>query len=303
MFQEQKQTTTTIPPDPRVVQYQHFRWIYWLNPVWMILYAFIQFAAHGFNVAALPLWDIFLCLFMLLSVLLWVIVLPYQHRRFRRLALRRQAALRGDTSLLADPQPVPDAFALPLPFNINALPHTSTRAMVALGIIFGVVIAIMTATIGFLIASSQAGHTSALHVSILALVTIVVIAAVIAVLLVVFVRQSMTSQKITFTEHGIVQIGSSSQVQSISWRDVQLFTYDTPAAMIQITRQQQPLTFQIASANEIIQWYWVRGNTRPKPPFGNTRAEYDQQMQRLLSLITARTGLPLYDLSKTSFAE
>ncbi len=142
MFQEQKHITTTIPPDPRVVQYRSFRWIYWLIFLWMILYAFIQFTAHGFNVAALPFWDILLCLLMLLSALLWVIVLPYQQRRFRRLALRRQAAVGGDASLLAVPQPVPDAFALPLPFTVNALPRASTRAMVALGIIFGVVISL-----------------------------------------------------------------------------------------------------------------------------------------------------------------
>ena len=40
-----------------------------------------------------------------------------------------------------------------------------------------------------------------------------------------------------------------------------------------------------------------------KPPFGLSQAEYDRQMQGLLSLITARSGLPLYDLRKQSSAE
>jgi hypothetical protein len=303
MFQEQKHTTTTIPPDPRVVQYQSFRWIYWLNPVWMLLIAFTQFAVHGFNVVALPLWDILYCFFLVLVALLTVVALPYQGRWFQRLALRRQAAARGDVSLLADPQPLPDAFALPLPFSIDALPRASTRAMVALGIIFGVIIALMSATIGFLIATSRAGHSTALHVSILALVAIVIIAAFTAVLLVVLVRQNTFRQKITFTEHGIMQLGSSSQVHSISWRDVRLFIGDTPTGLVQINKQRLPLTFQIASANEVVQWNWVRRSIYSKPPLGNTREEYNQQMQRLLSLITARTGLPLYDLSKKSSAE
>lgn len=303
MFQEQMHHTTTIPPDPRVVQYQSFRWIYWLNPFWMILFAFTQFAAHGFNVTTLPLMDILYCFFLLLVALLTVVVLPYQRRWFQRLALRRQAAARGDASLLADPQPVPDAFALPLPFSTDALPRASTRVIVALGIIFGVIFVLISAAIGFLIASSQAGHSTALHVSILALVAIVVIAAFTTVLLVVLVRQNMFRQKITFTEHGVIMLSSSSQVRSISWHDVRLFICDTPAGLVQINKQRLPLTFQIASANEVVQWNWVRRSKLSKPPFGNTREEYNQQMQRLLSLITARTGLPLYDLSKTSSSE
>ena len=110
-------------PDPRAVQYQQFRWIYILNPIWMLFYAFTQFASHGFNVAALPLWDNIYCV------------------------------------------------------------------------------------------------------------------------------------------------------------------------------------FQIISENEVVQWHWLHNSKRYKPPFGLSRAEYNRQMQGLLSLITARSSLPLYDLRKQSSAE
>lgn len=304
MFQEQQHASTKVQPDPRVVQYQQFRWIYWLNPLWMFLYAFMQFATHGFSVAALPLWDQVFCSLFLLLALLNVILLPYQHQRFQRLASRRIAAARGDARLLADPHPLSNATAMSLPFTINALPRASTRTLVVLGIVFGVVIALLTATIALLIATSRAaGHASVVHVSMFAVLTIIIIAVVMAVLLVLFVRQHMAQQKIIFTEHGVMQLGSASQVHSISWREVRLFCCDTPTAFVPLNNQHLPLTFQIASANAVVQWYWMCGHTRSGLPFGNSREAYSQQMQELLSLIAARARVPLYDLNKKSSSE
>jgi hypothetical protein len=307
MLQGQRHASINIKPDPRAVQYQQFRWFYIVYPVWMLFFAFTQFASHGFNFAAFPLGDKFFCIFILISAILTLALLPYQRRWFQRLELRRQAAARGDTTLLADPQPMSDAYAVPLPVTIKAVPRSS-RSTVVLGVVFGVIFAFIAGVIAFLVVSSQyrvvrAGHPSVLHVGILPSVAIIVCAVVILVVLIVVLRRNVYNQQITFTEHGLMQLGPSSQVYSIPWRDARLFARDAPPGIVQINNRLLPSTFQIASENEVVQWYWVRNSKRYKPPFGLSQAEYNQQMQDLLSLITARTGLPLYDLRKQSSAE
>jgi hypothetical protein len=307
MLQKQRYASLNIKPDPRAVQYRQFRWIYILNPIWMLLFAFMQFAFHGFNFAALPLWDKFYCIFMPILAILTFALIPYQRRWFQRLELRRQAAARGDTNLLADPQPMPDAYAVPLPVTINAIARSS-RSTVVLSVVLGLLIGLTTGVIAFLIASSQhpvvrAGHPSVLHINTLLLSAIIACALVIFVLLIVALRRNMFNQKITFTEHGLIQVSSSSQIRNIAWRDARLFARDAPSGIVQINKRPPLSTFQIASENEVIQWYWIHSGKLYKPPFGLSQAEYNQQMQRLPSLITARTGLPLYDLRKQSAAE
>jgi hypothetical protein len=60
-----------------------------------------------------------------------------------------------------------------------------------------------------------------------------------------------------------------------------------------------PVIFEVASAHEVIRWYWLRGRgafllEKPLVPL----AEYEQQMNGMLAVIKAKTGLPLYDLRK-----
>lgn len=302
MLQDQQDASINIKPDPRVTQYQQFRWIYVLNPIWLLLVVFMQFTSHGFNVAALPLRDKIYCVFALILAVLMFVLLPYQRRWFQRLELRRQAAARGDTKLLADLQPVPDAHAVQLPFTVNAVPRTPTRPIVIVSIVFALTIGLVAGAIGFLIALSRAGHTSVVHISTLLLVAIIVFAVVISVALMVVMRHYMYNQKIIFSEHGLMQLGPSSQVHSIPWRDARLFARNAPYGIVKIKSEALPSTFQIAGENEVVQWHWIHSK-RYKPPFGLSPAEYNQQMQGLLSVITARTGLPLYDLRKQSSAE
>src|SRR5258708_8856650 len=156
MLPEQQHASVNIKPDPRAMQYQQFRWIYILNPIWMLFYAFTQFACHGFNFADLPLWDKSYCIFILILAILTFALLPYQRRWFQRLELRRQAAARGDTNLLADPQPMSDAYAVPLPVTIKAVPRSS-RSTVVLSFVLGVSIAFIfiVGAIAFIIVSSH----------------------------------------------------------------------------------------------------------------------------------------------------
>src|SRR5258708_34443945 len=146
MLQEQRPAFINIKPDPRAVQYQQFRWIYILNPIWMLFYAFTLFASHRFNFAAFPQ--------LILAILVFAL-LPYQRRWVQRLELRRQAAARGDANLLAYPQPMSAAYEVPLPVTIKAVPRSSWST-VALSFVLGGRIAVIfiVGAIAFIIVSS-----------------------------------------------------------------------------------------------------------------------------------------------------
>jgi hypothetical protein len=59
------------------------------------------------------------------------------------------------------------------------------------------------------------------------------------------------------------------------------------------------VTYEVSGARDIVRWTWLRHKSyrlglEPVIPFD----EYNREMQDLFSLVAARTGLPLYDLSR-----
>jgi hypothetical protein len=77
------------------------------------------------------------------------------------------------------------------------------------------------------------------------------------------------------------------------WNDARLF------AIVRRDRRGRPDTFELATLSSILRWRWVRPDARfwrvndPELAW----PEYEQRMRALHSLIAAKTGLPLYDLS------
>src|SRR5262249_36848797 len=60
-----------------------------------------------------------------------------------------------------------------------------------------------------------------------------------------------------------------------------------------------PIVYELSSAHDVVRWAWMRQNNRRVIFFAQptvSAEEYERQMQALLSLIAAKTGLPLYDL-------
>ena len=62
-------------------------------------------------------------------------------------------------------------------------------------------------------------------------------------------------------------------------------------------KSKRTITYELSSTTDIIRWTWIQrksflSSMEPAIPL----AAYHQQMQALLSLIAAKTGLPLYDL-------
>jgi hypothetical protein len=86
-----------------------------------------------------------------------------------------------------------------------------------------------------------------------------------------------------------VRVGSLEE-QIVPWEEARLFA---------ITRgRHATVSFELASAQARAPWIWVRPGTFSARLFKPTlpQYEYDRQMEALLALVAAKTGLPLYDL-------
>jgi hypothetical protein len=90
-------------------------------------------------------------------------------------------------------------------------------------------------------------------------------------------------------DHLAVRVGSRTK-QAVPWEDAWLFA---------ITRgRHATLNYEVASSLASVPWTWVRPGTISAYLFEPTvpQYEYDLQMEALLGLIAAKTGLPLNDL-------
>jgi hypothetical protein len=87
-------------------------------------------------------------------------------------------------------------------------------------------------------------------------------------------------------------LSTPTKTKLVRWREARLFAVRGPR-----TSFSKAVTYEFASASEVITWKPLRrlhwwSIERPIVPF----EEYQRQMEGLLSLIAARTHLPLYDV-------
>ena len=88
------------------------------------------------------------------------------------------------------------------------------------------------------------------------------------------------------------------ETSRIRWRNARLFA--TCPCNLWEKRAYAPTIYELAGPNTVVRWERLRRKMpftfawlcKPSIPFD----EYDQQMDALLSVIAAKTGLPLYDL-------
>ncbi len=213
---------------------------------------------------------------------------------YKRLERRRQAAVRGDHSLLATEQPVLDTTALPLPITIGQRLRWSTL-LISSGVIWLTILIVISAFIVFLLPSLP-DYQSLIP----GIVFIVLGASAIMTLLIegpiLAVFYIKAREQITVTEHGLIKVGVLRKVHSVSWEEARLFAID---GIYGSMKYPHPILYELSSARDIVRWGWMRRSNRRvlfiAQPTGSAE-EYERQMQGLLSLIAARTGLPLYDL-------
>lgn len=99
-----------------------------------------------------------------------------------------------------------------------------------------------------------------------------------------------SKRSIVVTAHGL-RVKDAGGVHYVPWSAARLFA-------IYKGKKDASLTYyELSSAKDIVRWEWTRKFRKLKTEVPNVSMdEYNSQMQALLSLIAAKTGLPLYDL-------
>ena len=215
-----------------------------------------------------------------------LVVLIWQEPFWRRLERRRQRAAQRDQTLLAREQPRADEQALSLPFTIGT--RISRKYLFAIMGFLGL-LAVLAIVLYFSGNSAQSsfGHFLYSLLPIMA-IAIVVISVLYPVLL--FWRGR---QEIEVTESGLVT-RFGGRVSKMDWNEAHLFAV---YGVLGVRNRGLASTYELSSANEIVRWVWVRRenyNLHLAPAVSGD--EYNRQMEGLVSLVAAKTGLPLYDL-------
>jgi len=220
----------------------------------------------------------------LLSILAFTLIF-FQERFLRRIEQRRQEAAFGDQMLLAAEQPAPDATALSLPITIK-------QGMSKLFVLTFVMDALIVDTLfGYPLMRNNPSIGSVIVICILVLITSIMFGVLVAMLYREF------DQQIDVTEEGLTS-RYKGKVSSICWSEVTLFaTYGA----FETQRSKIVGIYELSGANSVVRWKWYkykRKNLLMSLGPIISLDEYNRQMQALLSLVAAKTGLPLYDLRK-----
>lgn len=184
----------------------------------------------------------------------------------------------------ASKQPVPDETVLTLPCTIRLRPKWTIPL-----ICFGV-LAPSTSAALLLLAYTIPPVPDWVPVAIIG--TSVFFAALVASIPLVlgWQRIKVSEKGINVQECSVPSIGCNQR--TIKWSEIRLFA-------IYLTRKpaDQQICYELAGPTIIVRWRRMRPDasfhfTKPPASFD----EYDRQMDALLSVIAAKTGLPLYDL-------
>jgi hypothetical protein len=226
--------------------------------------------------------------YVILMITISVVGLIAQSRRWKRLDQLRLRAMQRDQTMLAREQPIPDAYALPLPTTIQL--RGKSRVYL---ILFFLITLIVVITVAGAIAASHHLSTTALLVLIFVVVFGVVLASVISIIVYKLTRER-TLYEIEVTERGIMTKYRGFTIH-INWNNVRLF------ALSDGNKRVQPRTYELDSDDAVARWIWIPHNMyrafsfEPAMPY----EEYTRRMQALLDLIAAKTQLQLYDLGET----
>ena len=211
-----------------------------------------------------------------------------QVRFWRKQDQRRQQAAQGDQNLIAEQQPISDTTMLVLPITITQ------RTAKGWTIVLVIAILLFLAFVVFAIVTLlQEPHfiddtiTSLILVLVLAVFSLFIIGPIV-----------QGYQMLIVDEQGIsVRVGFG-RTHHIEWDEATLFAISAVYKQLYgVTLEKQlPAYYELSNEKEIVRWRWVRTRNfiaiEPTLPI----AEYDEQMQAVLSLIAARTGMTLYDV-------
>lgn len=228
--------------------------------------------------------------FVMLCWLLIALVYLLQAWRLKPLQLRRQMAATGAVGMLlplATVQPIPNLAALPLPFTIRLRPQWPAICMT--------IVAIWLLPLG--IFSLFWPYKLSDAFPFILLVGGFFLVPLAALMGGIFIWQGYT--RIEVYDAGL-RFAQGGHDTFIRWNETRLFAIFSPNLLNR--RTSLPISYELSSRYGILRIPRVYRKITfsqfflpvmvPRVPFD----DYDRQMDALLSLIAAKTGLPLYDL-------
>ncbi len=292
MVQEQAATTRrNLPPikrDPRLTNGIKMRNIgFWLLGFWCVLFAIDVIVKHTSHV------EVFYMPYLLVNpnvLFLCGIMLPinafFQMRSYKKIEQKRQAVAHGEQVLLADQQPVPNSSTPVLPLVMGY--QIYWPIMLAILGFFALII-ILIFIINIWVNFSQVQ------------ITVILFDCAVFIALFVYAVILQGNRQLILDETGLsMKTILSPKVRHIPWDKARFFAIDALPYDGRINNKL-PLTFELASEQEVIQWLGNRRNIgredRLIRPVG-TPEQYEQQLHAVNTLIVEKTGLPLYDLRR-----
>jgi hypothetical protein len=218
-----------------------------------------------------------------------------QERYWERIEQRRFAAVQGNQLFLAADRPEPDTASLLLPITIKLRPKKGCFLLI-IECIGAVLLMAMISFAGFF-----TWFTLVLSYPFLLFpdqqlnffVFFLIVCEPALVIVFAMLISPLGRQQIKVTEGGLAA-RNGIQTSRVLWHEARLFAmYGTFGAQ----KNRAAITYELSSARDIVHWTWVLRKTywvglEPAIPHD----EYNRQVQALLSLVSAKTGLPLYDL-------
>lgn len=225
----------------------------------------------------------FLLITMIFSVGILAFAIILRTYLWRRLDKRRTRAMQGDASLLAREQPVPNAFAVPVPVSINLGSKWQSIA-----VFYGIIA--LAILIAFFIIPPLTGGTQLFTYITLGFIFGVALLALAVGFIITYIQQKTNSYyAIEILPEGLTTYYNGN-VRTVYWHEAQVFA---------LTGGRKPgslLTYELSSTRTVTRWIYLPRKTwyfyKTEVPY----EQYEQQIRALLSHIAARTHLPLYDL-------
>ncbi len=202
---------------------------------------------------------------------------------------KRKRAISGNAHFLSDLQPPPNPYTLMLPLTIRRRPEISFYQLLA-PVIIALLVNALVITLSIVFKSSYSRMYMAEYA----------IFFLLGISIIIWLDRQKARETLVVTEDGLWQSRFSFSEWSwhwhhLSWQDARLLAIDATTLL-----QKYPTDFELAGEHEVIYWRWQRTHKGRGQSFSPAVSddEYDQILFNLLSLIKARTGLPLYDLRK-----
>jgi hypothetical protein len=216
-----------------------------------------------------------------------------------RLEQRRQAAARGDQSLLAAVQPLQDATALPMPITLGR--HHKGKIYILILTVNLLLLLILSIplyiVLPHLFPLLPGGSLSQQAFAMIILGSFVFLVLLVFGLL-LGILYAKEREQLTVTEYGLIKIGLWGKVQSMSWQEARLFAIDGMYGLKKIDRII-PTRYELSSAHDILHWGPLLDTAVVSGGVGNPLQARANYLQALHSLIAAKTELPLYDLRES----